>query len=87
MPFRAPHSNKRLLYSRPELRYEWGQGHSTRARRSNVSEEQKEPEPRLVDYLKGRREDVKWVWPGGRLDRLLEKPADDKSEKKDPSTD
>ena len=52
-----------------------------------MSEEQKEPEPGLVDYTKGRRMDVKWVWPGGRPDRLLEKPADDESEKKDPSTD
>jgi hypothetical protein len=49
----------------------------------------KEPEPRLVDYSKGRRQDVEWVWQEGPVQRtwLLEKLKDAKSEKKKQSTD
>ena len=45
------------------------------------------PETGLVDYRRGRREDVKWMWPEELIERLLEKLTDDKSEKKDRSTD
>ena len=53
-----------------------------------------EPEPvaqetGLVDYRKGRREDAKWVWREGPIERerILERFKDAKSEKKKQSTD
>ena len=53
-----------------------------------------EPEPvaqetGLVDYRKGRREDVKWVWREGPIERerILERLKDAKSENKEKSTD
>jgi len=48
-----------------------------------------EPEWPLVDYMKGRREDAKWVWREGPIERerILERLKDAKSEKKEKSTD
>jgi hypothetical protein len=46
-------------------------------------------EPVLADYTKGRREDVKWVWREGPIERerILERLKDAESEKKEKSTD
>jgi hypothetical protein len=46
------------------------------------------PKPVLADYTKGRREDVKWVWREGPIERerILERLKDAKSEKKKQST-